>query len=109
MASTLRYLDKCENHFLLATAYAALAELLAPSAGETRHGGAGVSGDADAACSEGRSDARRMNGVTKLTELTEFFMRKSRQRSAEGHALNVRMPAIRETSILSTICIPKIP
>jgi len=27
---TLRYLDKCENHFLLATAYAALAELLAP-------------------------------------------------------------------------------
>jgi hypothetical protein len=34
---TLRYLDKCENHFLLATAYAALAELLAPPAarGET--------------------------------------------------------------------------
>jgi len=28
---TLRYLDKCENHFLLATAYAALAELLAPA------------------------------------------------------------------------------
>jgi hypothetical protein len=27
---SLRYLDKCENHFLLATAYAALAELLAP-------------------------------------------------------------------------------
>ena len=27
---TLRFLDKCENHFLLATAYAALAELLAP-------------------------------------------------------------------------------
>jgi hypothetical protein len=27
---TLRYLDKCENHFLLATAYAALAELLGP-------------------------------------------------------------------------------
>jgi hypothetical protein len=27
---TLRYLDKCENHFLLATAYAALAELIAP-------------------------------------------------------------------------------
>ncbi len=27
---TLRYLDKCENHFLLATAYAALAELLIP-------------------------------------------------------------------------------
>ena len=27
---TLRYLDKCENHFLLATAYAALAELLVP-------------------------------------------------------------------------------
>jgi hypothetical protein len=25
-----RYLDKCENHFLLATAYAALAELIAP-------------------------------------------------------------------------------
>ena len=25
---TLRYLDKCENHFLLATAYAALAETL---------------------------------------------------------------------------------
>ena len=31
---TLRYLDKCENHFLLATAYAALAELLAPIGGE---------------------------------------------------------------------------
>jgi hypothetical protein len=32
---TLRYLDRCENHFLLATAYAALAELLAPAeAGE---------------------------------------------------------------------------
>ena len=31
---TLRYLDKCENHFLLATAYAALAELLAPVRGE---------------------------------------------------------------------------
>jgi hypothetical protein len=29
---SLRYLDKCENHFLLATAYAALAELLAPAA-----------------------------------------------------------------------------
>jgi hypothetical protein len=29
---TLRYLDKCENHFLLATTYAALAELLAPPA-----------------------------------------------------------------------------
>ena len=27
---TRRYLDKCENHFLLATAYAALAELVAP-------------------------------------------------------------------------------
>jgi hypothetical protein len=27
---TLRYLDRCENHFLLATAYAALAEFLAP-------------------------------------------------------------------------------
>ena len=26
----LRYLDQCENHFLLATAYAALAELLSP-------------------------------------------------------------------------------
>jgi hypothetical protein len=33
---TLRYLDKCENHFLLATAYAALAELLAPTVSETR-------------------------------------------------------------------------
>jgi hypothetical protein len=31
---TLRYLDKCENHFLLATAYAALAELLVPLRGE---------------------------------------------------------------------------
>jgi hypothetical protein len=29
-----RYLDKCENHFLLATAYAALAELIAPPGGE---------------------------------------------------------------------------
>jgi hypothetical protein len=29
---SLRYLDQCENHFLLATAYAALAELLAPAA-----------------------------------------------------------------------------
>jgi hypothetical protein len=29
---SLRYLDKCENHFLLATAYSALAELLAPAA-----------------------------------------------------------------------------
>jgi hypothetical protein len=28
---SLRYLDKCENHFLLATAYAALAESLAPA------------------------------------------------------------------------------
>ena len=27
---SLRYVDRCENHFLLATAYAALAELLAP-------------------------------------------------------------------------------
>jgi hypothetical protein len=33
---TLRYLDKCENHFLLATAYAALAELLAPGRPEDR-------------------------------------------------------------------------
>jgi hypothetical protein len=33
---SLRYLDKCENHFLLATAYAALAELLAPGRTETR-------------------------------------------------------------------------
>ena len=33
---SLRYLDKCENHFLLATAYAALAELLAPMGGEER-------------------------------------------------------------------------
>jgi hypothetical protein len=31
---TLRYLDKCENHFLLATAYAALAESLLPSRSE---------------------------------------------------------------------------
>jgi hypothetical protein len=31
---TLRYLDKCENHFLLATAYAALAETVAPIHGE---------------------------------------------------------------------------
>jgi len=35
---TLRYLDKCENHFLLATAYAALAELLAPTRAEVRPG-----------------------------------------------------------------------
>jgi hypothetical protein len=33
---SLRYLDKCENHFLLATAYAALAELLAPMPVETQ-------------------------------------------------------------------------
>jgi hypothetical protein len=33
---SLRYLDKCENHFLLATAYAALAELLAPIRAEAR-------------------------------------------------------------------------
>jgi hypothetical protein len=33
---TLRYLDKCENHFLLATAYAALAETLVPTSGETQ-------------------------------------------------------------------------
>jgi hypothetical protein len=33
---TLRYLDKCENHFLLATAYAALAELLMPLPTETQ-------------------------------------------------------------------------
>ena len=32
--NALRYLDKCENHFLLATAYAALAELVAPLGGE---------------------------------------------------------------------------
>ena len=31
---SLRYLDKCENHFLLATAYAALAELIAPLGGD---------------------------------------------------------------------------
>jgi len=31
---TLRYLDKCENHFLLATAYAALAETLVPLSSE---------------------------------------------------------------------------
>ena len=31
---SLRYLDKCENHFLLATAYAALAELIAPPGGD---------------------------------------------------------------------------
>jgi hypothetical protein len=31
---TLRYLDKCENHFLLATAYAALAETLVPRSSE---------------------------------------------------------------------------
>jgi hypothetical protein len=31
---SLRYLDKCENHFLLATAYAALAELIAPIGSE---------------------------------------------------------------------------
>jgi hypothetical protein len=30
---SLRFLDKCENHFLLATAYAALAEALAPVGG----------------------------------------------------------------------------
>jgi hypothetical protein len=30
----LRYLAKCENHFLLATAYAALAELVAPPGGD---------------------------------------------------------------------------
>jgi hypothetical protein len=35
---TLRYLDKCENHFLLATAYAALAELLAPPAAGAESG-----------------------------------------------------------------------
>jgi hypothetical protein len=35
---TLRYLDKCENHFLLATAYAALAELLAPVVAPTGAG-----------------------------------------------------------------------
>jgi hypothetical protein len=33
---TLRYLDKCENHCLLATAYAALAELLAPMRAEAQ-------------------------------------------------------------------------
>jgi hypothetical protein len=33
---SLRYLDKCENHFLLATAYAALAELLAPMRAEAQ-------------------------------------------------------------------------
>jgi hypothetical protein len=31
---SLRYLDRCENHFLLATAYAALAEKLMPVRGE---------------------------------------------------------------------------
>ena len=36
---TLRYLDKCENHFLLATAYAALAELLAPARAAIRVAG----------------------------------------------------------------------
>jgi hypothetical protein len=36
---TLRYLDKCENHFLLATAYAALAELLGPTQAEARPAG----------------------------------------------------------------------
>jgi hypothetical protein len=33
---SLKYLDRCENHFLLATAYAALAELLAPAGAESR-------------------------------------------------------------------------
>jgi hypothetical protein len=33
---TLRYLDRCENHFLLATAYAALAELLGPMRAEAQ-------------------------------------------------------------------------
>jgi hypothetical protein len=33
---SLRYLDKCENHFLLATAYAALAELLVPMRAEVK-------------------------------------------------------------------------
>jgi hypothetical protein len=33
----LRYLDKCENHFLLATAYAALAEIIAPIGGEPQY------------------------------------------------------------------------
>ena len=35
---SLRFLDKCENHFLLATAYAALAELLAPARAESAAG-----------------------------------------------------------------------
>jgi len=34
---SLRYIDKCENHFLLATAYAALAELLTPPSTDTHH------------------------------------------------------------------------
>jgi hypothetical protein len=38
---SLRYLDKCENHFLLATAYAGLAELLAPAGVESRAAGTG--------------------------------------------------------------------
>jgi hypothetical protein len=35
--NALRYLDKCENHFLLATAYAALAEGIAPIGGEPHY------------------------------------------------------------------------
>jgi hypothetical protein len=41
---SLRYLDKCENHFLLATAYAALAELIAPVRGEAQVAAPGFRG-----------------------------------------------------------------
>jgi hypothetical protein len=55
---TLRYLDKCENHFLLATAYAALAELLAPTQAETS-----VVVPAFRALPSARSHARRERSV----------------------------------------------
>jgi hypothetical protein len=55
---TLRYLDKCENHFLLATAYAALAELLAPMRPEAR-----VAAPAFRTIPNARAQARRERSV----------------------------------------------
>jgi hypothetical protein len=55
---TLRYLDQCENHFLLATAYAALAELLAPKRADLR-----VANPGFRSMPAARSHARRERSV----------------------------------------------
>ncbi len=65
---TLRYLDKCENHFLLATAYAALAELLAPTRAGTqtwcrRFGRCLAAGTGAAGTERDRMNTDKFNGM----------------------------------------------